>query len=56
VGEDGGCDEDIGVVDWSWFRRPFHSDCNHGESNNLGEMGAEFGLVCRCFLLPLHPR
>ena len=27
-----------------------------GESNNLSEMGAEFGLVCCCFLLPLHPR
>jgi hypothetical protein len=47
VGEDEGCDEDIDVdrefreikaaggrrsaLDWSWFRRPFHSDCNYGE-------------------------
>jgi hypothetical protein len=26
-----------------------------GESNNLSEMGAEFGLVCCCFLLPFAP-
>jgi hypothetical protein len=44
------------AVDSIWFRGPFRSDCQCGESNNLSEMGAEFGLVCCCFLLPLHPR
>jgi hypothetical protein len=30
-------------IDWSWFRRPFHSDCNYGEGvNHIGvKMGAE---------------
>jgi hypothetical protein len=40
----------------STFGSHFTSDCECGESNNLSEMGAEFGLVCCCFLLPSHPR
>ena len=27
-----------------------------GECNNLGEMGAESGVLCRRFLHPSHPR
>jgi hypothetical protein len=34
----------------------FISPQNAGESVHLGEMGAEFGALCRRFLLPSHPR
>jgi hypothetical protein len=33
-----------------WYRT------RYGESNNLGEMGADVSVVCRRFLLPSHPR
>jgi len=44
------------ALDRSWFMRPFHPDCEYGETVYLGEMAAEGSVVCRRFPRSSHPR
>lgn len=48
--------EDSQVQRQHWRRKVVtDSACIYGESNNLSEMGAESGGLCRHFLLPFAP-